>query len=228
MVPLSDDDITLAGETALGLLDAAGEAVVAARIATDPQFAAEIAVWQDRFATMILAGAAPPPAKMWNDIRLKMGAVPTRLAANTSLRLWQGIAGGATAIAATLAFLLVNPPAPRSVAPSQTLVAALGSETGRAAMTAAYNTQRGELVVMPVAVEADGRFPELWVIDASGEAKSLGFVDATSATRVPVDPALQARIKSGMTLAVTLEADRSAPHEKAAGPIVVSGKIEIL
>jgi anti-sigma-K factor RskA len=226
--PLSDDDIVLAGEAALGLLDRASEAVVASRIATDASFAAEVRAWQDRFTPMLATDATPPPAKIWNDIRVKIGSVPTKRAANASTTLWKSIAGGATAVAATLAFMLVNPPAPRPIAPSPTLVAALGSETGRAAMTAAYDMQRGELVVTPVAMKADGRFPELWVIDASGDAKSLGFVDATSATRVSVGSALRTRIKSGMTLAVTLEADNLAPHAKAAGPIIVSGKIEIL
>jgi anti-sigma-K factor RskA len=226
--PLSEDDIVLAGEAALGLLDRANEAVVASRIATDANFAAEVLAWQERLTPMLAADAAPPPAKIWNDIRAKIGAVPTRRAANTSVTLWKSIAGGATAVAATLAFMLVNPPAPRPIAPAPTLVAALGSETGRAAMTAAYDTQRGELVVTPVAMKADGRFPELWVIDASGDARSLGFVDATSATRVAVNPELRARMKSGMTLAVTLEPDGTAPHAKAAGPVIVSGKIEIL
>lgn len=228
VAPLSEDDIVLAGEAALGLLDSAGEAIVASRIATDMRFAAEVAAWQDRFVPMLATTTAPPSAKIWDGIRAQIGAVPTRRAANTSVRLWQSIAGGATAVAATLAFMLVNPPAPRMSEPTPTLVAALGSETGRAAMTAAYDTRRGELVVTPVAMKADGRFPELWVIDASGDAKSLGFVDAESATRVSVGPALRARMKSGMTLAVTLESDDVAPHAKAAGPIIVSGKIEIL
>jgi anti-sigma-K factor RskA len=226
--PLSEDDIILAGEAALGLLDRAGEAVVASRIATDPRFAAEVFAWQERFAPMLAAEATPPSAKIWQGIRMKIGAVPTRRAANTSVRLWQGIAGGATAVAATLAFMLVNPPAQRPAEPSPTLIAALGSETGRAAMTAAYDTRRAELVVTPVAMKANGGFPELWVIDARGEAKSLGFVKADSATRVAVGPALRTRIKSGMTLAVTLEPDGTAPHAKAAGPVIVSGKIEIL
>jgi anti-sigma-K factor RskA len=226
--PLSDDDIVLAGEAALGLLDRANEAVVASRIATDANFAAEVLAWHERLTPMLAADATPPPAKIWNDIRVKIGAVPTRRAANSSVTLWKSIAGGATAVAATLAFMLVNPPAPRPIAPAPTLVAALGSESGRAAMTAAYDARSGELIVTPVAMKADGRFPELWVIDASGDAKSLGFVDANSATRVAVNPELRARMKSGMTLAVTLEADGTAPHAKAAGPVIVSGKIEIL
>jgi anti-sigma-K factor RskA len=227
-ISLSDDDVVLAGEAALGLLDRAGEAVVASRIATDARFAAEVSAWQDRFLPMLAADAAPPSAKIWDNISVQIGAVPTRKPANNPIRLWQSIAGGATAVAATLAFMLINPPAPRSTAPTPTLVAALGSETGRAAMTAAYDSQRGELVVTPVAMKADGGFPELWVIDASGDAKSLGIVNADSATRVSVGPALRGRMKSGMTLAVTLEPNATAPHAKASGPVIVSGKIEIL
>jgi anti-sigma-K factor RskA len=227
--PLSEDDIILAGEAALGLLDRASEAIVASRIATDPLFAAEVSAWQDRFAPMLACEATPPSAQLWQDIRVKIGKAPTLRPANsTSVRLWQGIAGGATAVAATLAFMLVNPPVPRPLEPSPTLIAALGSETGRAAMTATYDMQRGELLVTPIAMKTDRGFPELWVIDASGDAKSLGFVKADSSTRVAVGPALRARIKSGMTLAVTLEPDGTAPHAKAAGPVIVSGKIEIL
>ncbi len=226
---LSEDDIVLAGEAALGLLDRASEAVVASRIATDPRFAAEVAAWQERFAPMLSGETTPPSAKVWQDIQVKIDKVPTQRPANTpSVRLWQAIAGGASAVAATLALMLANPSAPRPDGPSATLVAALGSESGRAAMTAAYDSQRGELLITPVAMQADGGFPELWVIDASGDAKSLGFVKADGATRVAVGPALRSRMKSGMTLAVTLEPDGTAPHAKAAGPVIVSGKIEIL
>jgi anti-sigma-K factor RskA len=225
---ISDDDITLAGEAALGLLDRAGEAVVTARVATDTNFAREHAVWNERLVPLLGAAPVPPPAHIWNNIQAKISVAPTRRAANAPVRLWQAIAGTATAVAATLAVMLVNPPAQAPLPASQTLVAALGSETGRAAMTAAYDTRRGELVVTPVAMNADGRFPELWLIDASGDAKSLGFVKADSPTRVPVGQAMRARMQSGMTLAVTLEPNGSAPHAKASGPVIVSGKIEIL
>jgi anti-sigma-K factor RskA len=225
---LSEDDVVLAGEAALGLLDRAGEATVAARVATDAAFAAEVNAWTERLAPLLVSAAEPPSAKVWNDVRARLGSVATRRPANGPVRLWQAIAGTATAVAATLAIMLVNPPAQAPVTPAQTLVATLGSETGRAAMTAAYDAQRGELVMTPVSLDTGARFAELWVIDGTGDAKSLGFVDANGATRVPVAQALRTRMKSGMTLAVTLENDNGAPHAKAEGPIVVSGKIEIL
>ena len=227
LAALSDDDIVLAGEAALGLLDRAGEASVAARIATDPAFAAEVNAWSERLTPLLASAATPPSAQVWNAVHAKLDTAATRRPANGSVRLWQAIAGTATAVAATLAIMLVNPPA-QTPTPSNTLIAALGSETGRAAMTAAYDEARGELVMTPVALDVGARFAELWVIDGAGDAKSLGFVDGNSATRVPVALALRTRMKSGMTLAVTLENDNGAPHAKAAGPIVVSGKIEIL
>ena len=227
LAALSDDDIVLAGEAALGLLDRAGEASVAARIATDPVFAAEVNAWSERLSPLLVSAAEPPSAQVWNAVHAKLDTAATRRPANGPVRLWQAIAGTATAVAATLAIMLVNPPA-QTPTPSNTLIAALGSETGRAAMTAAYDEARGELVMTPVALDVGARFAELWVIDGAGDAKSLGFVDGNSATRVPVALALRTRMKSGMTLAVTLENDNGAPHAKAAGPIVVSGKIEIL
>lgn len=227
LAALSDDDIVLAGEAALGLLDRAGEASVAARIATDPAFAAEVNAWSERLSPLLVSAAEPPSAQVWNAVHAKLDTAATRRPANGPVRLWQAIAGTATAVAATLAIMLVNPPA-QAPTPSNTLIAALGSETGRAAMTAAYDERRGELVMTPVALDVGARFAELWVIDGAGDAKSLGFVDGNSATRVPVALALRTRMKSGMTLAVTLENDNGAPHAKAAGPIVVSGKIEIL
>jgi anti-sigma-K factor RskA len=227
-VLLSEDDIVLAGEAALGLLDRASEAVVASRIATDARFAAEVLAWQERFTPLFDVVPTLPSANVWNVVATKISSVPTRRAANAPVRLWQAIAGTATAVAATLAIMLVNPPVQAPTVAPQTLVAALGSETGRAAMTAAYDPQRGELVVTPVAMDAGSRFPELWVIDASGDAKSLGFVKADGATRVPVGQALRGRMQRGMTLAVTLEPNGTAPHDKASGPVVVSGKIEIL
>lgn len=227
---LTDDDSVLAGEAALGLLDPAQQAVFAARIATDARFAAEVTAWEARFQPWLgRADAAVPPA-LWPKIRAKLQTAATRRPANAPLRLWQAAAGAATAVAATLAFMLVNPPTRHTPVPppQPMLVAALGSETGRAVMTVAYDLPRGELLVTPVKLNPDSRFPELWVIGTSGEARSLGLVEAKRATRVQVPLALRRLIASGATLAVTLEPKGGAPYDKATGPVIVSGKIETL
>lgn len=228
--PLSDDDIVLAGEAALGLLDRAGEAVVAARIASDTQFAAEVAAWHERFAPLLRGEATPVPTGLWDEIRARTARSPAQRAANSGVRLWQAIAGTATAAAGALTLMILNPPATAPVegASSRMLVAALASDSGRGAMTASYYADRGELLITPVAMNAGNRFPELWVIDDKGDARSLGFVSAKNATRLRVDEALKTRMSRGMTLAVTLEPDATAPHAKASGPVAVIGKMQLL
>jgi anti-sigma-K factor RskA len=225
--PLSDEDIILAGEYVLGLLEGDEEMKAADRLATDDAFAAEVATWQQRLVPLLAAPPEPASAKMLEDIRAHIGAAPNTNSSNQIVRLWQGVAGAAVAAAASLAlFVIVSPDKPPTTpAPSAMMVAALASETGKSAMTVAYQPDRAELLVTPVAFEAPGRYPELWLIDGQGNAQSLGFVDAGRATRIAVDPALRAHLKHGMSLAVTLEADRNAPHAKAAGPVIVSGTI---
>lgn len=224
---LSDEDIILAGEYVLGLLDGDEEVKATDRLAADEDFAAEVAAWQQRLVPLLAAEPEPASAKMLSDIRAHIGAAPNGRSSNQIIRLWQGVAGAAVAVAASLAlFLIVSPDKPASPsAPPATMVAALASETGRSAMTVAYHPERAELLVTPVAFEAPGRYPELWLIDGQGKAQSLGFVEPGRATRIAVNPALRQHLKHGMSLAVTLEADRMAPHAKAAGPVVVSGMI---
>lgn len=224
---LSDEDIILAGEYVLGLLDDDDESRVTERLATDDIFAAEVAAWNQRLVPLLAAPPEPASAKMFQDIRTQIGTLPSQRSSNRIVRLWQGVAGGATAVAAGLAlFLFVSAgERPSGSPPTETMVAALASETGRSAMTVAYHPERSELLVTPVAFEAPGRYPELWLIDAQGNAQSLGFVDAGRATRITIAPALREHFKKGMSLAVTLESDRAAPHAKAAGPVIVSGTI---
>ena len=53
MTAMTDEDFTLAGEYVLGLLDTDQEAVVAGRIATDSDFAAEVEAWRLRLNPML-------------------------------------------------------------------------------------------------------------------------------------------------------------------------------
>lgn len=68
MTMLGEDDIALAGEFVLGLLDSAGEAAVSARIATDAAFAAEVKAWRLRLEPMVDGNDTPPPSHMWSAI----------------------------------------------------------------------------------------------------------------------------------------------------------------
>ena len=229
MTALSEDDIVLAGEAALGVLDPATRATVAARIATDAAFAREVAAWDERFEPLLGALPSPAPQTLWDSINSAIRPVVGARAANRALRLWQGIAATATAAAAVFAVMLYDrPTATLPAASAPLLVAALGSGSEPSAVAASYDRARGELVLTPLSLDGGSRFPELWIIPAGGKAHSLGIIQSARPSRVRVDPALGIFLARGATLAVTLEPEGGAPGGKASGPVVASGKITIL
>ena len=200
-ISLSDDDIMLAGEAVLGLLDAPAIAEVAARIATDPAFAAEVSAWEERLAVLLAASAEMPDETLWPQlaVRLSHAANANRPQSGTvMLRWWQGGTALATGVAAVLAMMLVNPPARSPVVTAPALVATLvPADNGRSAMAIAYDPQRSEMLVTPVAMPVGAKVPELWVIDGNGNAKSLGVIAASAVSRVAVAPALRAQMTAG-------------------------------
>ncbi len=230
--PLSDEDIMLAGEAVLGLLDAPAIAAVAARIATDAAFAAEVSGWEERLAVLLAASAEMPDETLWSQLaaRLRHAANANRLQSGTvMLRWWQGGAALATGIAAVLAVLLVNPPArPPAVTPPALVATLVPADGSRSAMAIAYDPQRSEMLVTPVGMPVGAKVPELWVIDGAGNAQSLGVIAASGVSRVAVAPGLRRQMTAGATLAITMEPAGGAPDGKATGAVLVSGKIESL
>jgi anti-sigma-K factor RskA len=222
---LTENDIVLAGEAALGLLSSADRAVVAARVATDRAFANEVLLWEARFEPLLGNAQEAPSLALFDTLKAQLSVASTRRPANAPLRFWQAIAGIATVAAAALGVMILNPPTP---ATAPLLIATLSSDIGSGAVTAAYDSKHGDLIVTPVGLKTGALYPELWVIDRAGDAKSLGIVKGSHATRVRVDARLRARMMRGATLAITLEPKGGAPHAKATGEVIVSGKIEAL
>ena len=221
--PLSQDDIALAAEVALGLLTPAEQAQAAARMATDRAFADEVAAWEERFQPMTDGADEIPPERLWS-------AIDARIAPETGqdnrgrLRLWQGLTALSTGVAAVLAFLMLGQQ-PAVTPPAAPLIAALGSESGASAMTASYDARTGELILTPVALDTGKLYPELWVVPEGGTARSLGIVRRDAPSRHLVPQELRAAMAAGATLAITPEPEGGAPGGKATGPIIASGKI---
>lgn len=227
MSKLSDDDIALAGEYVLGLLDAASEATVSARIATDVDFAAEIEAWHLRLQPM-LHGDEVPPAHIWSAVQAALPA-PTGQDVGGKLLFWRTLTGMSVAAAAILGILLLQKPdAIPAPAPETPLIAALGSETGGASLTASYDANSGRMIVTPVTLDTGDLYPELWIIPADGKARSLGIVETKSATSIIVPAELRQYLAAGGTLAITPEPEGGAPGGKATGPVLASGKIAII
>lgn len=228
---LSEDDIALAGEYVLGLIDADAHSAVEARIATEPAFAAEVAAWQERLQPMLEGEVEQPPAPLWQKITSGIGAdiVPKLETGQgnlpSRLRMWQGIAFASMAASVLMAVVTFTRPAIDPPAPSSPLIAALGSETGKAAMTASYDPASAMLTLTPVAMDTGKLYPELWVIPEGGAALSLGIISRDRPHRLKVAPELRAALAKGALLAVTPEPEGGAPGGKATGPVIASGKI---
>jgi anti-sigma-K factor RskA len=223
MTRLTDYDVTLAAEYVLKLLDRAEDAQAQARIATDGDFAAEVAAWNARFEPYVGHAPAEPPAHIWPEIEAKLGQPTLQGRVNRRIRLWQGFSFVSASVAAVLALLLINQPV---VAPPQSpLVAALGQANEPSTMTASYDRMTGALILTPVSLKTGDLFPELWLIDHSGIAHSLGIIAHNHPSKLVVPGKLRILLTDGATLAVTPEPNGGAPGGKATGPVIASGKI---
>jgi anti-sigma-K factor RskA len=232
---LNDDDIVLAGELVLGILDPAEHDAAQARVEQDTAFAAEVAAWETRLNPLLHHLDEAPGPHVFDRIAATLPAsAHISVAQNDnirSLRWWQGISGAAIAASLVMAVMLFNtntPPAVVVPAPSQILVAAMAAETGPQAMTARYDVRAGELLITPVAVNTKRLYPELWIINAAGEAKSLGMLAQDRPSKITVTPELRSRIITGSKFAVTAEPAGGAPGGKATGAVVVIGDIQTI
>jgi anti-sigma-K factor RskA len=225
MTNLSDDDIILAGEYVLGLLDAAGEATASARMATDPDFAAEVEAWRERLAPM-LVGNEVPSAHIWDAIQNSLPAPTGQDVESGKLLFWRTLTGISVGAAAILGILLLQKPeAVAPPAPEAPLIAALGSETGTASLTASYEAESGRMIVTPVSLDTGELYPELWIIPADGTPHSLGIVASDKATSMTVPLEARQYMGSGGTLAITPEPQTGGPGGKPSGQVIASGKI---
>jgi anti-sigma-K factor RskA len=220
---LSEEDIALAGELALGLLSPSEAATARARLASEPAFAAEVRAWEERLQPLLGSADSPAPETVWHGVLAQISAAPAQDNAPGRLRFWQGLSAISTAAALILGVMTLTRPEATPVAP---LVAALGSDTGNAAMTASYEPQTGRLTLTPVSMNTGKLYPELWVIPQGGTARSLGIVTRDHATRVTVSADLRALMRKGAMLAITPEPLGGAPGGKATGPVIASGTIE--
>lgn len=222
----TDDDIVLAGEYVLGLLDAAGEAQASARMASDPQFAFEVDAWHRRLQPLLDGADSPVPSHIWERINAALPKPTGQDVGSGNVGLWKALTGISASAAVLLGILLLQKPdAPAAPAPEAPVIAALGSETGTASLTASYETGSGRLIVTPVSLDTGDLYPELWIIPADGTPRSLGMVDTASATAVIVPAALRPHMGVGGTLAITPEPQSRGPGGKPTGPVIASGKI---
>ena len=239
--PMSPEDRDLlAAEYALGALDGDDLARARSLAASHAGFRAEVERWTGRLSPLLdeVAPASPPDA-LWPKIEQRIGAQaagPPQPGANVvQLRrrvgLWRGLAAGATALAASLALVLVTQP-PRTVAPVQAaapapLVAMLGDESRDMKLVASFDPASGRLMVAAASdMPADpGHAHELWMIPADGKPRSLGTMPGPK-MRAQLPMPMARQFREGVTLAVSVEPMGGSPTGLPTGPVIASGKLE--
>jgi len=217
---LNPDDEGLAAEYALGTLDAAERATVAARRLREPELDAAISTWETRLSP--LAEAAPeraPPADAFARIEARLGGEVVDLAAwRRKVARWRAATAGLGALAAALGFVVATRPTP----PHQ-FVAVLQKNPDEPAFAMTVDVDKLEFSVRPVAAQAPAdKSYELWIIEPHQTPKSLGVIDAaTGERRLSAD---RGAVREA-TYAVTIEPKGGSPDGKPSGAPVFSGKL---
>jgi anti-sigma-K factor RskA len=228
---LSADDEGLAAEFALGTLDAAERATVAARRQREPELDAAISAWEGRLSPLAEAApeAAPPPG-LFERIKARLDAPASAVdlsdVLQARLQRWRAATAGAGMLAAGLAAALAFVVTTRPVVPHQ-FVAVLQKGPDEPAFAMTVDIDKQEFSVRPVSAPAPvGKSYELWIIAPKlGAPKSLGVIDVRAVSRDRPLSAYDRGTVEGATYAVTLEPEGGSPDGKPSGAPVFAGKL---
>lgn len=220
---MTPDDHALAGELALGLLDADERAQALRRTLSDPDFAREVEWWRARFA-ILLAEVPPVPAPVGliDDI-----GVPA--AASVRRGRWWLVPATLTAVAAAALVLVMRPTA--TVAPpvnrpeTATLLAALAPTEGKGTpISAIVEHDAGRIRVVATNIAPNGKTAQLWVI-RDGVPRSLGLLSGSGTTSLAVPDRERPTLQAGLVLAISIEPPGGSPDTTPTGPVVASGQL---
>jgi anti-sigma-K factor RskA len=228
------DERDLAAEYALGVLSGAELVEARERAISDPEFALAVARWRGRLAPLAAEiEDIEPPAALWENID---DAVSRQTGTNVvvlrqRVNLWRGATAAATAIAATLAGVLVLQPLTVPAAIEQPaeapMVAMLADEQKQMKVVASWNPATRQLVLaVPGDMPADSAHAhELWVIPAGGKPRSLGTMGSARQTHMRLADAIAALMESGATVAISVEPPGGSRTGLPTGPVIASGAL---
>lgn len=212
-----EEDLALAGEYALGLLEGEELRAAESRLASDPAFRAAVARWSEDLAASLdgVAEVAPPAA---TEARLMRRLFPEERRPGLLARLAPWLGG---AVAAGLVVFVVLGPLGGGGEPE--MEARMAAEDESLVVMARYDadTRRLEIETMAGAVP-EGRDYELWVIK-DDRVRSLGVIPRGEGV-IEVSAELAPDMEGGQ-LALTDEPLGGSPTGVATGPIVAAGPV---
>ncbi|MDB5722632.1 MAG: hypothetical protein JWP15_3250 [Alphaproteobacteria bacterium] len=231
--PESED--LFAAEYALGLLsgDELARALSLAR--SDPDFRKEAGRWTSRLAPLLDEVAeAEPPQALWQRIAAQIDSEeapsPTQIVSlRRRMNIWRAYGAAATALAASLAWLLVTrPPPPAPVPPTPApMVASLSADGSPARLVATWNPDsRALLIAAAVApAAAPGHAHQLWMIPVGGQPRPMGMMPKEGPMRAVLPAGIAGQLREGVTLAISIEPEGGSPTGLPTGPVIAAGKL---
>jgi anti-sigma-K factor RskA len=224
--PELDEDDLLAAEHALGVLDSSERDAAERRALTDPAFAGRVESWRLRLSAL-LDGLAPVPAPetVWPRIVQGLGALGNvvELKLRRSVVIWRSVSAVAASVAAVLAVVAVwpRPEGPSPVMTSEIATANKGPVVYVAMMDPAHH----RVILQPVSMTTTpGRAPELWLIGPDGKPVAIGVAEFAK----PVELNFNKIPTGAEVLAVSLEPVGGSPTGQPTGPVVATGKLQLL
>ncbi|SOB78589.1 Anti-sigma-K factor RskA [Sphingomonas guangdongensis] len=228
----SEDDL-LAGELALGVLRGDERAAALRRVVAEPAFARAVEDWQLRLAPLLLRiEPAAAPEQLWTGIERSL---PDAAAAPATIRRWRIATALSTAVAASLAVLLVArhqpvaPPPPVATVPAPTpMLAQVPTAEGLPIVSALYDASSGRLRVRTANLPSGEHAPELWVIVGDAAPRSLGMVRLNGASEHSLPQALRPALTDGAIIAVTMERPDAPSHAAPTGAVMGTARLTIV
>lgn len=224
MIPINPAEReALAGEYALGTLDARQARLVERTMETDAAMRQAVLAWQARLSPLAaLTTPEVPPPGLWERIEASLAPPPPAAAPAAPPRpsgLWRAWALGASLVAVGLAAVLAM-----RAAPEPRLMTALLTQGDQPAWL--VEAEGGALrfaALNPQPVPAD-RVMQVWALPQGAEAPTaLGLIPAGDG-RFTVTPA-GLRPESGMLIEITLEPPGGSPTGRPTGPVQFTGRL---
>ncbi len=213
------EDVALAAEYVLRLLDADAERAFEARLREEDKLRAHVQFWENEFA--ILAADVPSEVPSPSVKTKLMAELFGEKETTKPGRSWSWLTFPALIALAVAAFLAFGPAQQRLPAFDPTLHATLISEDGTVHIEAGYSPDGNLFKVIPQqGTPAQGRDFELWVIGAEAESPvSLGVVPTDRESLFEITPELAALIDGGV-LAVSDEPAGGSPTGAPTGDVL--------
>ena len=224
-------------EFVLGTLSRSEREAAERRLGRDAPFAASVRFWREKLASLDdAADPLAPTPELWTRIEKSIAAAgpdasgdPARvsgrlLAVQRSRSRWRNAAVAASALAASLAFVVAIDRRPAGPATAERLVAVVNRSGELPALIVHVDQAAGTVQVRSLGAETPpGHALELWSIVGNETPHSLGALGPGGGRRLIPDHDRPRLV--GATIAVTVEPPGGSASGRPTGPVVYTGRL---